>query len=158
MEIYQADLEDLSTLTNLLERLYQTGDYSSLEKENKELLNNPNHLFYLAKINELPIAAAHFSIRYEYINGKKGEGAVAFLEGIFVEEAYRRQGIGLQLVNQILPRLKSKGITELLSDSLQENQAAHQFHLASGFKETQRVTFFHRDVDKELSCDEEGSK
>jgi aminoglycoside 6'-N-acetyltransferase I len=85
---------------------------------------------------------AEISIR-KAANGCESQ-PVAFLEGIWVEPRSRRRRVGAQLIAHIETFLKARGFRELGSDSLIENQAAHDAHASWGFSETERVVYFRK--------------
>jgi aminoglycoside 6'-N-acetyltransferase I len=69
---------------------------------------------------------------------------VAFLEGIYVEPAFRRTGVARQLVQAVEDWAKLAGCSELASDTDIANVASQQLHNALGFSETQRVVYFRK--------------
>ena len=69
---------------------------------------------------------------------------MAFLEGLFVVAGSRRQGIARALVESVAAWALAEGCSELASDSLLDNTAAHAAHRALGFQETERVVYFRR--------------
>ena len=90
-----------------------------------------------------PIAFVEASKRADYVNGTNSS-PVAFLEGLYVEPASRRQGVARALVAAVEAWALAQGCTELASDSPLENTAAHAAHRALGFAETERVVYFCR--------------
>jgi aminoglycoside 6'-N-acetyltransferase I len=85
------------------------------------------------------------SKRMDYVNGTSSS-PVAFLEGLYVEPASRRNGVARSLVAAVAAWAAAEGCTELASDSPIENVAAHAVHRALGFVETERVVYFCRPV------------
>lgn len=83
------------------------------------------------------------SRRVDYVNGT-ASSPVGFLEGLYVAPRWRRQGIARALVDAVIGWASAQGCTELASDSLLENEAAHAVHRALGFEETERVVYFRR--------------
>jgi aminoglycoside 6'-N-acetyltransferase I len=81
------------------------------------------------------------SERVDYVNGTNSS-PVAFLEGLYVEPAARRQGIARALVVAVEAWATAKGLAELASDSPIDNTVAHAVHRALGFEETERVVYF----------------
>ncbi len=69
---------------------------------------------------------------------------VAFLEGWYVEPEYRCQGFGRELVQAVETWARSRGLTELASDSLLENTNAHAAHEAAGFREVERAVRYRK--------------
>jgi len=83
------------------------------------------------------------SKRVDYVNGTRSS-PVAFLEGIYVVQSSRRQGVARALVDSVARWAVAEGCRELASDSLLDNPAAHAAHRALGFEETERVVYFRR--------------
>ena len=63
---------------------------------------------------------------------------VAFLEGWYVRPTHRKQGVGAALLVAVEEWAVSRGLTELASDTLLENEAGLAAHLRSGFEEVER--------------------
>lgn len=89
------------------------------------------------------IGFAEVSLRRDYVNGCD-TSPVAFLEGIYVEEAFRRQGVAAALVAEVTRWAISQGVSELASDADLANVGSHRMHAALGFEETERVVYFRR--------------
>jgi len=83
------------------------------------------------------------SKRVDYVNGTNSS-PVAFLEGLYVVPASRRQGVARALVESVVKWALAEGCSELASDSLIDNSEAHATHRALGFVETERVVYFRR--------------
>jgi aminoglycoside 6'-N-acetyltransferase I len=81
--------------------------------------------------------------RVDYVNGTNSS-PVAFLEGLYVVESARRQGVARALVESVVRWALAEGCSELASDSLLDNTGAHAAHRALGFEETERVVYFRR--------------
>jgi aminoglycoside 6'-N-acetyltransferase I len=89
-----------------------------------------------------PLGFAEISVR-KAANGCESQ-PVPFLEGIWVEPRSRRRRVGSRLIGHIEAFLTARGFRELGSDSLIENQAAHEAHACWGFFETERVVYFRK--------------
>jgi len=85
------------------------------------------------------------SKRVDYVNGTSSS-PVAFLEGLYVSPTFRRQGVARALVDAVVAWALQEGCSELASDSLLDNPAAHAAHRALGFEETERVVYFRRSL------------
>jgi aminoglycoside 6'-N-acetyltransferase I len=97
-------------------------------------------------IAETPVGAAagfaEIAIR-KYANGCDSR-PVAFLEGIWVSEGFRRCGVGAQFVSHIASFLAARGFHELGSDAPLDNDVSRSAHLGWGFSETERVVYFRK--------------
>jgi aminoglycoside 6'-N-acetyltransferase I len=108
-----------------------------------EILNARDAWGFIAQsADDEPLGFAEISIR-KAANGCESQ-PVPFLEGIWVEPRSRRRRVGARLIAHIETFLKARGFRELGSDSLIENQAAHDAHAGWGFAETERVVYFRK--------------
>jgi aminoglycoside 6'-N-acetyltransferase I len=90
-----------------------------------------------------PIGFAEAGLRHDYVNGTESS-PVAFLEGIFVDPAFRRTGVARQLVDAVENWARQQGCSEFASDTGIANVASQELHNALGFTETQRVVYFRK--------------
>jgi aminoglycoside 6'-N-acetyltransferase I len=93
----------------------------------------------------MAIGFAEASLRHDYVNGCD-TSPVAFLEGVYVEEAFRKQGVAAALIAEVTRWATSKGVSELASDADISNVDSHRMHAALGFEETQRVVYFRKSL------------
>ena len=89
-----------------------------------------------------PAGFAELAIR-PYANGCE-TGPVPFLEGLWVEARFRRQGIGTRLIAHIEAFAAARGFREIGSDTPIDNHASQAAHIAWGFFETERVVYFRK--------------
>ena len=69
---------------------------------------------------------------------------VLYLEGWFVEPAWRKRGVGQQLVQAAEDWGRAQGCTEFGSDAEIGNVASHLAHRALGFVEVERIVSFKK--------------
>jgi len=81
------------------------------------------------------------ALRYDYVPGTNSS-PVAFLEGIYVVPAARRQGIATRLVAELAEWARDCGCTDLASDTQLANAASQSVHKALGFSEAERIVCF----------------
>lgn len=72
---------------------------------------------------------------------------VAYLEGIWVDEAHRRAGVARSLVDAALEWARRRGLSEMASDYAPDNGASAAFHSAAGFEVADRAICVRRLVD-----------
>ncbi len=92
------------------------------------------------------IGFAEVSLRSDYVNGCETT-PVTFLEGIYVRHEFRRQGVARLLCEAAERWGQSKGCTELGSDALIDNSVSHEMHRHLGFRETERVVYFRKNLE-----------
>jgi aminoglycoside 6'-N-acetyltransferase I len=108
-----------------------------------EILNAKDAWGFIAEAADIePLGFAEISIR-KAANGCESQ-PVPFLEGIWVEARSRRRRVGARLIAHIEAFLMARGFRELGSDSLIENEGAHEAHARWGFSETERVVYFRK--------------
>ncbi len=71
---------------------------------------------------------------------------VGYLEGWFLEEKYRKHGIGRKLVKAAEDWARQKGCAEMASDSEIGNDLSLQAHQNLGYHETSRLVHLRKDL------------
>jgi aminoglycoside 6'-N-acetyltransferase I len=98
---------------------------------------------FVAQNNDgAPVGFAEITIR-PFANGCDSR-PVPFLEGIWVEPRFRRQGVGALIVEHVEAFVAARGFGEIGSDALIENHISHAAHRGWGFCETERVIYFRK--------------
>ena len=90
-----------------------------------------------------PQGLVEVALRSDYVNGTESS-PVGFLEGLYVDRAFRQQGIAALLVKTAELWAREQGCTEMASDALLDNTASQALHAALGFEETERVVYFRK--------------
>ena len=98
--------------------------------------------YFVVDAADRPIGFAEIFIR-DYANGCTQQ-PVPFLEGIWIDDDYRRSGVGRALIDRITSDLTEQGYVELCSDILETNHQSHRAHENWGFEETERVIYFRK--------------
>lgn len=91
------------------------------------------------------IGFAEASKRTDWVDGTAGS-PVGFLEGLYVEPAFRRRGVARAMVASVEKWTIAQGCVELASNALMDNLESHAAHRALGFAETERIVFFCKRV------------
>lgn len=91
------------------------------------------------------VGFALVSLRRDYVEGCSAS-PVGYLEGIYVDKDYRREGIASLLNKECEIWAKNKGCKEFASDCELINDASYNFHLSSGYKEVNRIIHFKKDI------------
>ena len=71
---------------------------------------------------------------------------VAYLEGWYVDDNVRRQGIGAELIRASETWARQHGFHELASDTPITNAISHRAHTALGFMEVERVILYRKSL------------
>ncbi len=133
--------DKLSQVEKLIYPIWGNTNRSELLKS----LFNKKALTLVARINDDYIAFINCSIRKEYVEGIDVY-PVAYLEGIYVEEKYRKKGLALELIKYCEAWAKKKACQFLASDCLIDNHDSILFHEKCGFKEANRLVCFTKKI------------
>ncbi|WP_077617036.1 aminoglycoside 6'-N-acetyltransferase [Bacillus sinesaloumensis] len=138
MEIVKATKKDLDVLVSLALQLWPDNNNRELTAEFSETLLDEKAVFFLAKVDNEKIGFAQCQLRMDYVEGTESS-PVGYLEGIFVKEENRRNGVAKLLLSACEGWAKKQGCTEFASDIELDNSNSLQFHLRNGFKEANRI-------------------
>lgn len=113
--------------------------------EMQELCAQPGRYaqFIACTASGTPQGLVEVAVRTDYVNGTDSS-PVGFVEGLYVDPAFRQQGIARLLVKTAEQWAREQGCTEMASDALLDNTASHAMHRALGFEETERVVYFRK--------------
>ena len=136
--IRKAEFSDLPVLTNLALKLWPDHDREEMYEELSSLMAKPDAAFFLA---ENASGFAQCQLRYAYVEGTESS-PVGYLEGIYVEEGCRRQGLARALLAACENWARERGCREFASDCELTNTQSLRFHLSLGFEEANRIICF----------------
>jgi len=83
--------------------------------------------------------------RRDYVEGCRSS-PVGYVEGIYVRPAYRKQGIGRELIRAAEQWAQRQGCTEMGSDTGLDDTQSIFFHEALGFREADRQVVFLKKI------------
>ena len=139
--IRKASPEDARTVAELAARLWPDHDADELTGEMQDLLANDECAVFLALADGEPVAFAQCQLRHDYVEGAESS-PVGYMEGVYVAEEYRRQGVAARLLHSCELWTESMGCTEFASDCELTNSESRLFHLGTGFTEANRIACF----------------
>lgn len=145
-EINTFQPKDFEALFSMAKKLWK--DFQ--ENELIELLEGAVEMekvsIYIAKNNSNAIGFAIFSIRSDYVEGAV-KSPTGYLEGVFVEEAYRKSGLARRFMVLGEKWCESKNCKQIGSDTWLDNAASREFHKKLGFKEEEELVHFIKDIE-----------
>ena len=139
--IRRATVNDLTDLAELACRLWPDHTQPEMQKEFACILSEQTAAFFLAFEQERAVGFAQCQLRYDYVEGTDSS-PVGYLEGIYVADGYRKQGIAKALLKACENWAKTKGCSEFASDCELSNLQSLHFHLSMGFEEANRIVCF----------------
>ena len=141
--IKPADFADWSAMALILWPDYEK---EALEADLRKILNSSNQTTFLAKNeHQASIGFINASIRTDYVEGSDGS-PTGYIEGIYVEPAYRRKGVAKALLKMGEAWMIQQGCTQVGSDAWEHNTASRLFHKNLGFSETEPVIHFIKNL------------
>ena len=143
--IKRAQKQDAEALAALAAQLWPGHDPAELAEEFRALAQDTDAACFLKYIGGRPAGFAQCQLRHDYVEGTDSS-PVGYLEGVFVSEAYRGQGIAAALVAECENWARSNGCTEFASDCELDNEDSRRFHLAMGFAEANRIICFRKEL------------
>lgn len=136
------DLEDLLAMAL---QLWGDDDEDDLADLLHEIVEAVDQIAFVAVVDGVTAGFATASVRRDYVEGSSGS-PVGYLEGVFVEEEFRRLGLGRALVRASEGWAVIEGCSEFGSDAYLDNVESHAFHAALGFEEAGRLVAFIKPI------------
>ena len=143
--IRQAAAEEAETAAALACELWPDHSLEEMTGEYERLLSNDDAAVFLYRKDGEPAGFAQCQLRRDYVEGTE-TSPVGYLEGIWVKETERRQGIARGLEKACEQWAKDRGCTEFASDCELTNTESQAFHRAIGFEEANRIVAYVRKV------------
>ena len=139
--IQKAEIKDLHILSELACQLWPDNTVEEMRSEFAEIIAKPDAAFLLAYEEDTAAGFAQCQLRHDYVEGTDSSPG-GYLEGIYVADGYRKQGVAKELLSACESWAKTKGCTEFASDCELENTQSLEFHLNVGFEEANRIICF----------------
>lgn len=139
--IRKATKEDVTCVAGMAGILWGSNSLEQLVGEFEIVLENEECAVYLYCIDNMPIGFAQCGLRYDYVEGTESS-PVGYLEGIFIQEEYRRKGHARDLLAECEKWARQKGCSEFASDCESDNGVSLDFHMNMGFTEANRIICF----------------
>ena len=149
IRIRAAQMSDHDQLTRLREALWpetSAEDHAqevALILEGKAPVTTPLIIFVAATGDGMVIGFLEVDLR-SHADGCNPVRPVGFIEGWFVAERHRNQGIGKRLVAMAEEWARSKGCAEIASDTWIDNEVSQRVHEALGYEVVDRCVHYRK--------------
>lgn len=130
---------------SMYRRLWPDYSDEALLAEIGRIFKSSKRSAYVALVGEDPVGFAEYALR-DYANGCNSQ-PVPFLEGVWVSEEYRAQGIAKALVQYLEKKARMSGFKEFGSDVELSNYPSQLMHERLGFEKTETVIFYRKILD-----------
>lgn len=145
MKIVKVTQDDFNEWLDLALKLWSDESVAEMQRSLTNILHSPRQAGFLVRDDDKAIGFMNLSLRSDYVPGAT-RSPVAYVEGIYVEDEYRKQGVGTKLIQYAQKWAVEQGCVELASDALLENTASYEFHTKVGFQEVERIVTFIKQV------------
>ncbi|HEY9694609.1 MAG TPA: aminoglycoside 6'-N-acetyltransferase [Oculatellaceae cyanobacterium] len=146
MKIIQVTPSDFNEWLDLALKLWPDQSSQEMQESLANILNSEREAGFLVRNDDgKAVGFINLSLRSEYVSGATSS-PVAYVEGIYVKDEYRNQGVGKYLIEFASGWALEHGCTELASDALVENTVSYEFHTRVGFQEVERVVTFIKQI------------
>lgn len=145
MQIKELTSENIEALAHLFVELWPDCTFETELEYCKQILVKKNLAAFLAIENGEYIAFAYLSLRNDFVEGATSY-PIAYLEGIYVKESYRKTGLASKLIQRAEQWAKENGSSQLASDVEIDNEQSIRFHNKSGFQEENRIVCFIKNL------------
>ena len=139
----KAKAKDVKAVAAQAKKLWDEHSQKELEEEFASLLCSEDCAVFLAFWEDEPVGFAQCQLRRDYVEGTH-TSPVGYLEGIFVREDIRRQGVAKKLLTLGEAWAKEQGCVEFASDCSLENEQSRLFHKHAGFAEAAQIVCFQK--------------
>lgn len=133
----------ISKLTEMVIKLWTDCNYKEEFDNCLKIMKSSNQKIFIAKSGGNYVGFVQLSIRTDYVEGTSSS-PVVYIEGLYVEPNYRKQGVAIRLVKKAEIWALEKNCTEIASDTELNNANSIEFHKSIGFKEVNRVVCFSK--------------
>ena len=143
--IQEISRDNISILAHLATQLWTDTHFDEMSEHFEEVLLAEHPTAFLLLQDQKPIGFIELSVRQDYVEGAE-DMPVAYIEGIFVDNVFRKKGLALQLIHKAEQWARSQGYTQLCSDSELANTGSIIFHQKAGFDEVGRIVCFVKNL------------
>ena len=145
MIVEEINANNIAPLTHLMIALWPECSFKEEYENCQQLINSATETCYLLKKEDEYIGFIQLGLRTDHVEGAEAL-PVAYVEGIYVKEEYRKQGLGEKLISLASEWALANGSKQLASDAEIDNQMSIDFHKRIGFKEVNRVVCFIKNI------------
>ena len=147
LTVRPAEHRDCDAWTAMRQALWPDAEAHELASDARRFFDRPHERVFLNQVfvaEQRGAIIGMLELSLRSIADGCATSPVPYIEGWFVAESARRQGIGTALVRAAEAWARGNGFTEIASDVLIENHASERAHLALGFEEVDRMISFRK--------------
>ena len=139
LRVYASEIDDLKEYVEALYAYDEDFDAMvNIDEGVKSLLRHSNlATAFFIKLGDDRIG---YTILTRYHSVEKG-GLTVYIDELYVEESFRRRGVGQRIMDKIFELARIEGAKALWAQAEPYNKAAQEFFLSKGFKVNPYLNF-----------------
>jgi aminoglycoside 6'-N-acetyltransferase I len=141
LNIRRATSADRAEWFRMRRGLWPDDDLETLEYDMERLLADPLTPIFVMERTDGRLGGFLEASTRKYADGA-ATSPVGYIEGWYVDQDLRGQGIGKALMHTAEDWARSLGLTEMASDTWLENEFAIKVHISAGYEEVERLVHF----------------
>ncbi|MEO9871609.1 GNAT family N-acetyltransferase [Ekhidna sp.] len=142
---YEFEDSDFDSLLHMSQKLWTGFDEDALKELLIKTSKSNNQKIWIARAYGKRAGFSIFSIRTDYVEGAE-KTPTGYLEGIFVEQEFRKLGIAKEFVQLGEKWCKERGCRQIGSDTWLTDTKSRDFHKKVGFWEEDELVHFLKDI------------
>ena len=143
--LVRAEASEAGIVAALACELWPGHTPEEMTMEFESVFSGAETAVFLYRRSGQPVGFAQCQLRHDYVEGTE-TSPVGYLEGVYVQESCRQQGIACLLLKACEQWAKEQGCSEFASDCELTNLESQAFHQAVGFEETNRIVTYVRHI------------
>ena len=136
---------DRDVWLSMYRQLFSKYSDDALLAEIDRIFKSGKRSAYMAEADGVAAGFAEYALR-DYANGCHSQ-PVPFLEGIWISEEFRSQGIAKALVQFLEEKARRAGFKEFGSDVELDNYPSQLMHERLGFEQTEKVIYYRKVIE-----------
>lgn len=144
VKIIKASKDNIKDWIFLRTQLWPKTSRAKHLSEINDILKDKKNLALILFVNKKAVGFVECEIRY-YAAGCLSKN-VPYVEGWYINNKFRKFGLGKKIIRQLEKLLKVRGYKEIASDCKISNKISHKAHRALGFLETERLIHFKKKI------------
>ncbi|MBQ8826298.1 MAG: GNAT family N-acetyltransferase [Oscillospiraceae bacterium] len=141
ISVRKASAEDAVTAAELACKMWRDASAEELTESLSRIISGDSGAVFILEADGADVGFAQCQLRNDYVEGTESS-PVGYLEGVYIEPLYRRNGGASALLEMCEIWAREQGCTEFASDCEADNEASRLFHLGAGFTEANRIICF----------------
>lgn len=139
--IRRVTAEDKTEWLRMRQLLWDEVDLAGLENEMDLLLSDPSSPVFVVQRPDGKLGGFLEAGTRKYADGCDSS-PVGYIEGWYIDEDLRGQGLGGALVHEAEDWAREQGCMEMASDTWLDNDVSIKAHLGLGYEEVERLIHF----------------